>query len=436
MKKVIITALVLGMTAMGAYAQFSSRYLQFYKPHDKNGINVFETPKEDSITYQGLQVRMGGAFALQYQALTHSNESDPVYAADDVEHKTNLNKLYDLGPGFNLATANLNLDVQLEDGIRMEIITFLSARHHQESWVKGGYLQIDKMAFLHNATVDKAMQYLTIRVGHMEVNYGDAHFRRTDNGEALKNPFVGNYITDAYATEIGGELYFKYHGFLAMGGITNGEIKGDIKKNPGKRNPSYLGKIGYDNQVNDNLRVRLTGSVYTNSAAARSTLYHGDRAGSRYYLVMVNQSGATDVDAWTGRFDPSFYKKITAIVVNPFIKFHGLEFFGNFETAKGFNSGETTDRNWNQMAADLIYRIGANENFYIAARYNTVSGRLQGMTDDVTINRMAGAFGWFIGKNILAKVEYVNQDYKNFPKASIYNAGNFHGLMVEGAISF
>ena len=49
----------------------------------------------------------------------------------------------------------------------------------------------------------------TVRVGHIEINYGDAHFRRSDNGNAIYNPFVGNYIMDAFTTEIGGEVYLK-----------------------------------------------------------------------------------------------------------------------------------------------------------------------------------------------------------------------------------
>ena len=53
------------------------------------------------------------------------------------------------------------------------------------------------------------MKYVTLRVGHFEINYGDAHFRRTDNGNAMYNPLVGNYILDAFTTEIGGEAYLR-----------------------------------------------------------------------------------------------------------------------------------------------------------------------------------------------------------------------------------
>ena len=69
-------------------------------------------------------------------------------------------------------------------------------------------------------------------MGHAEINYGDAHFRRSDNGNALYNPFVGNYIMDAFTTEVGGEVYLKTGNVVAMGAITGGEIRGTVV-NPG-----------------------------------------------------------------------------------------------------------------------------------------------------------------------------------------------------------
>ena len=62
----------------------------------------------------------------------------------------------------------------------------------------------------------------------MEINYGDAHFRRSDNGNAIYNPFVGNYIMDAFTTEVGGEVYLKTSNVIAMGAITGGEIRGTV----------------------------------------------------------------------------------------------------------------------------------------------------------------------------------------------------------------
>ena len=82
----------------------------------------------------------------------------------------------------------------------------------------------------------------------MEINCGDAHFRRSDNGSALYNPFIGNYILDAFATEIGGEVYLKTAGVIAIGAITGGETRGTVV-NPGQRGPTFIGKVGVDRPV-------------------------------------------------------------------------------------------------------------------------------------------------------------------------------------------
>ena len=110
-----------------------NRSLDNYREPDKNGINVFESPKDTVSTFDGLKVRVGGSFALQFQAIDHENSG-------------NL-ELLEIGDNFNLATANLDLDVALYDGVRMHLRTYLSSRHHPEPYVKGGYFLIDKLEF-------------------------------------------------------------------------------------------------------------------------------------------------------------------------------------------------------------------------------------------------------------------------------------------------
>src|SRR5690606_3188728 len=137
----------------------------------------------------------------------------------------------------------------------------------------------------------------------------------------------------------------------------------------------------------------------------------------------------------SARYNPAFGNEVTAFMVNPFVKFGGIEFFGTYEIASGKRSTQTEDRNFTQLAGELIYRFGADENFYVGGRYNTVSG------DDVSgveidINRLQIAGGWFLTKNVLAKVEYVNQSYDGFRANSRFHEGSFNGLVVEAAISF
>ena len=416
-------------------------YGQNMRPYDKNGVNVFETTKGPTQWTGDVKVRVGGGFTQQYQHLSHSS----AFLTDANNDGVNDN-LYNLAPGFNLATANLNVDVWLADGVRMNLITYLSARHHNESWVKGGYIQFDKLPFLKNDLVDKVMENLTIRVGHNEINYGDAHFRRTDNGNAMYNPFVGNYILDAFNTEIGGELTYQKNGLLADFAMTTGAINGVItpavktaQDDDVSRKPAFIGKLGIDKQVNDDLRVRATASIYTIASTVRNVLYSGDRAGSRYYLVVEPATGTATANAWSGAINPNFSDKVTAIMGNLFVKFHGLEVFGTFENADGRTNAETATRNVSQLAGEVLYRFGANEDFYVGARYNKVDAQLpfSGVNKDVSAKRVQGAFGWFVTKNMLAKLEYVTQDYSgDFPANDVRKGANFKGLMVEATVGF
>lgn len=431
MKKYIIAAIAIVGLSFSALAQGLQRDMQFWRPYDQRGLNIFETGKEDTVAYDGMRVRIGGHFAQQWQNLSHQNTATPVLNANGV----NLNQLIDIGAGTNLATANLNIDVALADGLRLNLTTYLSSRHHPETWVKGGYLQVDKLGFLNLGNTDWFDKYLTVRVGHMEINYGDAHFRRSDNGNAMYNPFVGNYIMDAFTTEVGGEVFFQSNGWLALAAVTGGEIQGGVT-NPDNRKPNFIGKFGYDKYLTDDLRVRLTGSVYTTSSSQRNTLWGGDRAGSRYYLVMENTLATTAANFTSGRFNPGQTNNITAIVFNPFVKFKGLEFFGNFERSTGKARNETEDRTWNQTGADLVYRFGTYEKFYVAGRYNKVSGPLAGSGLEVSMDRIQVGGGWFVTKNVLAKLEYVSQNYNDFAAADRFNGGRFNGLMIEGVIGF
>jgi hypothetical protein len=398
---------------------------------------------------------VGANFTQQYQNLKHSN-------SENVVGEVNKNALYDLSPGFNLAMANFNIDVQLADGVRVSLVSYMSTRHHNEFWVKGGFFQIDKVGFLNSEVMNDLWKNLTLKIGHMEINYGDAHFRRSDAGNALYNPFIENNLMDAFTTEIGGELYWQKSGFLAMVGITDGEIQGSVTKG-NDRAPSYYGKVGYDNTFGENLRARLTGSVYTTKSSISNTLYGGDRAGSRYYFAMEPAAATLTGNSFSGRINPGFKDNVTAIMINPFVKFKNVEIFGTYEIAKGnsqVENGEmqSTDatqptleklekRQFSQYAIDGLYRF-ANDKMYVGARYNVLDGDLafgqsttqpnlsQGVRNDVKIERTALSAGWFVTRNILLKGEYVTQKYKDFPATDIRNNGKFEGFVIEGTIGF
>lgn len=426
--------------------------MQYFRPNDKSGINVFETTKSDTTPFTKMKVKVGGNFEQSFQTLRDQNTAVPMTQAG---YTGNVNSLIPLINGFDLAMANLNVDAQLADGIRVDLSVYLASRHHEDAWVKGGYVQMDKLTFLHSSLIDKIMKSITIKVGQFDVDYGDEHFRRTDGGNTIYNPFVENYIMDEFATEIGGEIY--YHnksGIFAMAGITNGELDPTVvapvkidsaTKQVNKYSPAFHGKLGFDKQLNNAFRLRLSGSFYTDHSANSNTLFGGDRTGSHYYNVMENQnvangttlSDANDYSPFSGRYNPGFSEEVNTYMINLFLKFHGLEFFGTYENAEGRTITETSQRQATQYAADLIYRFtAARENFWIGARYNSVTAAMQGYSPDITINREVGSIGWFVTKNILAKAEYVSQVYQNYASTNILNGGKFDGMVFEASIGF
>ena len=445
------TLLTIALIALGLTAMAQDGHMQYYRPNDKTGLNTFETTKYDTTSFHKVHVKVGGNFEATFQNLNNGNTASSM---TQTGYTGNVNSVESLIPGFVLPMANLNIDVQLADGIRVNLTSYLASRHHEDTWVKGGYIQFDKLLFLHSALIDNIMKSLTIKVGQFDVNYGDQVFRRTDGGNTIYNPFIENYIMDEFATEIGGEvIYHHKSGLFALGGITNGELNSTILAPTkidsatgqlNKYDAAFHGKIGYDKQLTQDLRFRLSQSFYTVKSANSATLFGGDRTGSHYYDVMSNAaiakgttlSDAYDYNPFSGRLNPGFSEEINTFMSNAFIKYKGLELFGTYENAQGRAVSEKMQRQATQWAFDAIYRFTRNENFWVGFRYNTVTAALQGLSNNVTIQREAGSIGWYITHNIGLKLEYVNQVYMGYPSANILNGGKFYGWCAEASIAF
>ena len=409
---ILLVAALLPLSAMGQSVEIMDDVLRYNRPVGQDGVTTFEPPMQDDTSYDGFAVKLGGAFTQQLQGITQSNDAG---------------SLTDIGRGFNLATANLDLDAQMAPGIRLHVRTYLSSRHHPEAWVKGGYLQVNELPF---EGMEGLMRNVSIRAGHFMPNYGDTHYRRTDNADAIQNPFVGNNIVDAFTTEVGAEATVQSNGFLAVGGF--GGALNPTVTNPDDRAPSFHGKVGYDGRVGNLARVRLTGSAYYTANSNDGQLHSGDRAGSRYYNVV---SGGD----WSGRLRVNYGEQTTAFMLNPFVKVGGLELFGTIETITGEAPGND-DASTNQYAAEAVYRF-LDDDLYLGARYNTVTSDrdLGGDTPDwneVSIDRWQLGAGWFMTENILVKAEYVTQSYNDYPTGAAEAGAEFDGVMIEGVVSF
>lgn len=444
MKTSFLKVSVAALLFAGGVLQAQETVREYLAP-EKYQRNVFEDPKVEPIDYDGVKVTIGGDFSLQFQGLNHSTKADLGYVRDANGNPTTTPvELVNLGSDINLPTANLDVNAYLAKGVKLHLRTYLSARHHNEAWVKGGYMQIDNLDFISEGLLSDVMKHARIKVGMDEVNYGDSHFRRTDNAKAINNAFVGNLIMDNFTTEPFGEVYVFYNNFIGMVGVSNGKLNQTPVKGSNDNKPSIYAKVGYDKQVNPDLRVRLTGSIMqTNGLSTGGYLYSADRAGSRYYYVLLSTIDAMGTSNYaTGRFNPGF-KEMTAIQVNPFIKYKGLEFFGTFENVSGnkLQNGKLrdSDGNYTQVAGELLYRFGNKEQFYLGGKYNNISGDDYDGAAKRKIDRFQLAGGWYMTPNVLTKLEYVNQKYNNdnvWGSASPLNGGKFNGIMLEATIGF
>ena len=156
--------------------------------------------------------------------------------------------------------------------------------------------------------------------------------------------------------------------------------------------------------------------------------------------MVAEPTGATyAANKDSGRFTAmGVANKINAISINPFLKFHGLEVFGSYEMIKGRTNAERdgAEREFNQLAVEGLYRFLPNEQAYLGARYIQAKGTPQGFANEVSMDRVAVAAGWFPTKNLLLKGEYVVQNYKDFAITDYRNEAKFSGFVVEAVIGF
>ena len=444
------------LVSFGMMAQINLQpNIQNYRLPGFEGLNEFDNgmKQRNSDEFEGMAVRVGADFALQFQSINHESGAQ----VGDVINYRGQNRYYNglgsIGSSVNLPTANLNIDAQLAKGVRVHLRTYLSSKHHNEAWVKGGYILVNSLDFIKEGFAENFMNDFSVRIGQDNFNYGDAVSRRTDNAAAIYNPFVGNYIMDMNTVEPFAELNYYPGDFIVVLGVSTGILNPTVVvKDDQKYPPSFHGKLGWDSQMNEDLRLRLTGSFYTtNSYNTGTHLYNGDRAGSRYYnvfdynyIAQSDSSAGSQTNDFTTRFNPGIQNGM-AFQINPFVKFKGLEFFGIFEMNSGFSSmtienGGGTKGSYTQLGAELIYRFGSWEQFYVAGRYNRVNGNSNyaaGTTqpDEMVVDRFNVGAGWFMTKNTLVKLEYVTQNYNNQFSGEL-NEASMNGVVLEAVIGF
>lgn len=359
--------------------------------------------------------------------------------------------------GLILPTANLDINAKIMSGFNVKLQTMLAGHHHNDTYVKGGYATIDNLDFIAPGFLSSIMRDTTIKIGVNDINYGDDQYRRTDNANVMRNPFITNMGVEGYLQGTHLEILYRIPAIssFAMVGITNGQAnpqdvaKTEYDANAGTANSNrygIYGKIGFDHEYTNDLRFRATESIYSISGSNRNDLYSSDKAGN----VITNVLGTGASDAMSSGWNAmSGYVKtangnivlksaadVLASKTNLFLKYKDTELYGMYEIADGSDVNDK-DMKMKHYAVDLVQRFN-NDKFWAAARYeNAVVKYADAFNDfgDAELTQWQLGLGWFLSKNAVAKFEYIDQTREKF---SIYKNGDaeFKGFMVNASLSF
>lgn len=354
--------------------------------------------------------------------------------------------------GLILPTANFDINAKIMSGFNVKLQTMLASHHHNETYVKGGYATIDNLDFIAPGFLSDVMKNTTIKIGVNDINYGDDQYRRTDNANVMRNPFVNNLAVEGYLQGTHVEILYRMPSLnaFAMVGIANGQANpSDITQSnyngagaASSDRYALYAKLGFDKQMNEDLRVRLTESVFFVEGINRLDLYSSDKGGDVVRQVYGTTATASQAAGWniiSAYASPTVAKTATDVLTsktNLFLKFKDTELYGLYEI---IDASDVFDKPMkaNHYAIDLVQRF-SNDKFWLAARYeNAVQEYADAFKDfgDAELTQVQLAAGWYLSKNAVAKIEYIDQDRKNF---SIYKdgKGSFDGYMISAALSF
>ncbi|PHQ65983.1 MAG: hypothetical protein COB99_00850 [Sulfurimonas sp.] len=380
-------------------------------------VTQFEAPKASS-EFDKVELALHGNLTFTYQVLEN-------------DYTPSTGTAVELQAGLILPTADLIINAKILSGFNVKLQTMLSSHHHHETYVKGGEATIDNLDFISEGFLKGFMNDATIRMGVNDINFGDAHFRRNDNAGVFSNPFVNNMAVESYEAAAFIDIFYRIpsvDSFVVVG-VTNDQVNPDdvVASEYSSSTPAVYAKIGYDKQLNDALRVRVSQSLFHNSGNGNNSLYNGDKAGTL----------ATSVFGGTGGFGSGWnamsgYYELTASMTNAFVKYNDTEFFALVEIADGSKTDDSS-LSLTHYSADVVQRF-SNDRFYVAARYEYATVEKDGDTTDDSLSQVQATVGWFLSKNAMAKVEYIKQERKNW--STYVGDASFDGFMILTALKF
>ncbi|HET7435441.1 MAG TPA: hypothetical protein VFN10_12105 [Thermoanaerobaculia bacterium] len=370
------------------------------------------------------------------QALTQKN----VYDAKGA-------KAGELSPGFQTAFGDLGFLGKFgkNEEVEMYFDLYMASRNHPSTtYGNQGYLLLHGIPEnLGSPTLlKKVFEKIDIKAGAYLIDFGDQGFHRSNNAIAQNNPLVGNFVIDPNFVSVGAQVQSKPTGKLQwLVGLSNGTNTEDFQAGRGVALNAKVAYYPVD-------AIRLSTSFYRVNhdgtpagTGSRATLFSGNRSGERYGAVLGGGQAPGGVlpniskDVKAGQFDFTFDQK-----GNP-VKLYGHYGLAVDSDLNGNAAGAPQEK-WAYYSADAVYQFTSN--LYAAARYSAADAKkINDVASDGRVSRIQVGGGLWLTRNILAKVEYVQQKYNGFASTDILNNGiqawrdpEFSGVVSEVSFSF
>lgn len=350
-----------------------------------------------------------------------------------------------LDPGFQTPFGDLSFMADFGEAMEVYFDIHIATRPNPDH-LQGdqGYLLVHEMPQRLQGwrPLDWFFEEFDVKAGAFEIDYGDAHYRRSNNAQVQQNPLIGNFVVDPRATDIGLELISAERPVKWLLGFGSGTYEGHFGDGGGY---SAHGKIWGD-PIKD---LRTSFSIYHSDHSGDGVGWPGE--GTVGNLFRTNRSGGPyggilDNGDAPGQVMPGMGQKVTAAQVDLTWRLKPIELYAYFAYMQdadinGDAPGAPED-SWYYYAGEGIYYF--TNRLYLAARYSGATARrLDDASTDGTVHRIQLGGGYWFFDSVLGKLEFVYQKYRNFSETDGMISGvnawhdpEFKGVIAEASFGF
>ena len=326
--------------------------------------------------------------------------------------------------------------------IEMYFDLYLASRNHpSQTYGDQGYLilhgvpeNLESMKFL-----APILSRVDLKAGAFLIDFGDQLDHRSNNAIVQKNPLVGNFVIDPNLVAVGGEVISKPGGrFGWLAGATNGTNTEDYSVG---RGIAYNAKVWAYPIAGLRTSASIFNVNHSNSATSTATLFSGNRSGERYGAVLGGGQAPGDILPGKGKRVLAYQGDITYDSASVPLKLYGHYGMTKDRDTNGPAPGRPQEC-WSYFAAEGRYNI--TKTLYGAVRYSgAIADKLNDVKSNGKVDRIQIGGGMWMTKNVLVKVEWVDQKYRGFATGEVVNNGvaawrnpEFKGFVSEVSFAF